>query len=490
MPPRPTLILPNGDPWVPKASTSSFDNATRGRGRPGSHAPLASPNAHRDQRTLEALIRDCEALARNNHLVRAMLTAKADMIVGHRPTVEARTSDNNWNRETEKRFLDWSCEACDNAGQLSLNQYATAVVKAWDTAGGLLIHKLAERGRVRMEAIEVARLRNPGGKPDTRTMHAGVELTEGGRPVRYHVADWSTYGTFVESKTTEVDASNAWLLNNPRLLDANQHRTEPGLASVVDRLETLDRAVESTFGAYELATYIALFIERADPQQNIEDQMAQAAVQAGLATSTQDAIERGVWQPLGVMQGRIGEKVTQIKPEFPSTSFDQLFWTELHTIAAALDLPLEIAFMRFIRNWSASRSAVSVAWRAVEVYQRVLVDRFLRPVYRWWLANEQISGRIAQREDWRDCEWFMPTMPMLDPKQELEAQLMALGGGLKLHETALRETGQGDRATFITKWDREQQENRAIGLRYAQPVQVNRSETVEAGADDGTEGAP
>lgn len=480
----------SGKLWVPSefaratAMYNSFTNTTRDRMRGGSRGALASRNAHRDSRSLENAIRDCQDKARNDLLARAMMSARADAIVGDDPIFQALSTDPAWNTEVEKRFQDWCDDQADLSGVLSFAEICSGIVNSWDENGGELVHKVVQGAgrtmRCRLQVIEILRLVNPGNRQDNRLLQGGVQISERtGRAEGYFVGEWNDQGTSVKPATEPMDASNFWLVNNPRGLKGGQHRAEPMLTAALDRLDKIDRSTEASWDAYELASMIALFIKKqslAGP--STADQLARAQVTAGLAASASEAKDRGLWASGQVMEGLVGEEIQTINPAHPVTGFDTMLWTELQVIFAAMDMTPELVAMWFIKNYAASRSAISVAWRRVQKYQGYLVRKFMKPVYRWWVANEILSGRINAVEGWRDCAWYLPVMPVLDPKVEAEAEVLKLTNGLTLHEKSLRVLGSGRRDQFMPKWKTEHQENEDAGLRYGKPEQTTRSEQV------------
>ena len=476
----------------PSAMQGSYRNSKRDRLRSGSRGPIGSNNAHHDSRTIEDLIRDCTQLGRNNYLARAIMNAHADHVVGNNITVEARTDDDDWNDQAEDMFAHWADQACDITGQQSLTEISTAIINRWDDSGGVLANKTLDAGgRLRLEMIDVVRLMNPSRASDSKYMHGGVELSEStGEPIKYHIADWNEQGTALDFNPKPYNAKSMLLVNNPRLQGVGQHRTAPRLASTIDRFETIETATTSTWKAYTLAAFTALAITRTNPEGlSTENELAQAMVQTGDASSVEDAIERGVWAPGSVMEMMPGEGIEQVKPEHPSAGFDTMLWTELMAICAEQGLPLELVFMRFIKNYSASRSAIAVAWKKIQADQTALIRRFLRPVYRAFIAQEQLAERLPRMpvSECYKCEFMMPTMPVLDPKAEVEGITMQMAAGLKLHEVALREMGGGDRKAFLRKHTIEQRENFAAGISYGKPLQTTRSETVIEDENNNTE---
>ena len=474
----------------------SYHNQSRSdRTRQGTRGPLGSANAHHDPRTLQDLIRDSQALARNSVITRALLRTAVDCVVGDRVTADPRTDDPKWNAMVQRRFARWGDELCDITGLQSLTGLAGSIVEAQYTDGGALAHKVALNGvHCKLEMIEAVRLMNQGNGPDTRHRHGGVEVNPTtGRAAFYWIAAWNPTGSGLDFRPVPYGAEHFLMVNNHRHQAAGQYRTAPRLAASIDKIEALETACKSTMGAYQLATFMALFITRQQAAGvSTEDALAQYMVSQGMAQSPDEARDRGVWAPMSIMEGQPGEGVTQIKPEHPTLGWDTMFWTELQTIFGEQGYPLELAFMRFIKNWSASKSAISVAWRSVRKDQEHLKRTFLVPVYHWWLANEIRQGRVpvpaGERDEWMKVDFIQPQQPVLDPLIETKAALLGLAGGVKRHRTALLEMGQGDREDFMADFIDERRTNLAAGLSYGEPVQNTRSESVSDDEGSGGDG--
>lgn len=476
------------------ASQGSYRNSRRTRLRNGDRGPTGSVNAHHDSRTLEDLIRDCGQVGRNSIIARAIRRAYEDHVVGDEVIADPRTKDKDWNREVQERFSAWADERCDITDQLSLTGLASSIVSTWPTAGGTLVNTHVLNGRhCKLELIEVARLRNKNNGVDTRDMIGGVETNPStGRPVRYWVADWNEQGTGLDYNPKPYDASGRWLVNNPRLREAGQYRAAPMFAASVDKIEDLETASKSTLGAYQLMTFLALAITRDLPEGvSTQTQLAKYMVEMGMASTEQEALERGVWGPGTILEMRPGEQVTPINPTHPTTGWDVMYWSEIMAMLGEHGLCPELVFSRFIRNYSASRSAISVCWKSIRKLQKALVRDFLRRVYHWWLANEIRQGRIRSLagDEWKKVQFILPRMPVLDAKIETEAWLMQLAGGLKRHREVLLENDQGDRDQFMVDFVEERVSNKEAKLNYAQPTQqtesknLNEDENEEENAD-------
>jgi capsid protein len=436
----------------------SFDNARRNPPRSSGRAPLAAPGAHRDRSSLDALIRDSQALARNDHAVRAMLAAQRDLVVGAHPGVEAATADESWNDRAEALFAEWA-EAADPAGLMSLWDLAGDILTRCETDGGVLVHRV-RADRPAVELVDAIRIRNRASAPDREGLTHGVETDGRGRVTGYWLARWSPDGTRLETGgEIFVPAGVAWLINAPRLLSAGQLRAEPGLSPIIDRLETLNSAWEAAMIAYETAASIGLAAIRdlADSPESIGEMIAGGA---------DEPVVRGeaIWAHGLVMDFQAGTQLQQVKGEHPKMEFQEAYWMELQTLCASMDLPLELVFYRYIRNFHASRSAIATAWRRIERRQEWLARVFVRPLWKWFVKEEIAAGRLAEIEGWDRCRVYLAPMPVLDPRIEIDAVLGAIHGGLMTHEDGLMRFGYRDRAAFLRKRGREIGEAMEAGI--------------------------
>lgn len=475
----------------PRAVLGSFRNTQRSRLRAMPTPPVASSSGHRDSRSLDLAIRDCRALCRDSEIASAIQSSASDCIVGDHVGLLADGPYDAWNAEVEQRFARWA-ERCEVTGQLSLADVLGSCVSEALEAGSLLINKIAA-GEARpgmLQLVEADRLGNPRGLGDDDRLRAGVETDAMGRVLAYHVRTWDRHQTSFKPETTRVPAGDAWLINDPFVVRPGAYRTEPRLLRVVDRIENLEIARDSSLAAYELSTLIALFISREDPTGTINSQLAQAiagaTAEAGGSETEAEVKRRGPWQPGLVMEGGVNEKATTIQPSHPTTAFDQMLWTELQVIAAGLGMPPEVVWFRFIRNYSASRAALAVYWRSVLRYRQRLEAAFLRPMYRWWLLGEIRAGRIDDPDptgadesmSFTRCRFIWPPMPQLDPKAEAEAAAFELSAGLSTHAQALLRLHGEDRRDFIKAREKELEWEREHGFTVgARPVA--RTESVD-----------
>ncbi|MEM1185231.1 MAG: phage portal protein [Planctomycetota bacterium] len=476
----------------------SFRAARRSRRIGGRRAPVASGQGHRDPRTLEELIRQCQDAARNSYYLRPVLSAERSLTIGATPSLRPATDDDAWNAEAADLFAAWASTA-EVTGQLGLWDLAGATLTAWQTDGCCFVHKVDRPdGELALEFIEGLRLRNPTAGVDTERLKSGVEIDEGGRPNAVHVASWDARGQWLTGSPVRVPIENGFLLNNYRLHQPGVVRAEPGLASVIDIVATLEAGTHGAITSYELATYLSLIWLREHPEAGgAAEQLAGAAVADGDARDEDDAHERGELGPMSQLIGDVGDKVFQFKPEHPTTAFNVMLLDMLRLIASALDMPMGAAYAYFIRNYHASRSEMSVMWPRFGVRQRVLTDRLIVPVWCAWVERAVYAGRLSSPpKGWRRPVVSLASMPVLDESTDVRVVTEAVAAGaMKPSSMVARIAGRTDFGAFVREYRTEMEMLREAGIEPgAKPVQVTASAdagTVATGGDeDGAAAGP
>ena len=127
-----------------------------------------------------------------------------------------------------------------------------------------------------------------------------------------------------------------------------------------------------------------------------------------------------------------GEALDTVKPTAPSPEFTAFMDGMMSYICSARGMPIEVLKMAFNANYSASRAALLLFWRVVQMRRDHIAADFLDPVYEMWLSEEIAAGRIAcpgwqdprLRRAWLACRWNGTPMPNIDPSKSAQADLL------------------------------------------------------------------
>lgn len=241
----------------------------------------ADASLRRELRPLTDRARDLEA---NSGVAKGAAQLFADHVIGPQLRVNMRP---NW--RALGRSQDWAFEfaanvearlqahfnsrfAFDFERQQTLTEMASTVLRGDFSAGGHLVLPFFEPSRPGVRygtcfmSVEIDRLSNPQGKPDSATLRDGVQtdrrgVIEGYHVLEQHPGDWLHFGGS-SRKTTFVPAAFPW--GRPRLLHcftktrAGQTKAGPALAAVLREFKALRRYRQAELNSavtHALTTY-------------------------------------------------------------------------------------------------------------------------------------------------------------------------------------------------------------------------------------------
>ncbi len=158
---------------------------------------------------------------------------------------------------------------------------------------------------------------------------------------------------------------------------------------------------------------------------------------------------------VGVFNLTEGEEIKPFANTAPVDGFEKFMNAVMSHLAASLSIPLEVVLMKFNQNYSASRAALMIFWRVVNIWRDEMASDFLNPVYENWLAGEIAAGRIfapgwsdpRMREAWLKNTWIGAPMPNIDPMRTAKAdQLYVDMGAQDLDRVAQNLNGSSGKA--------------------------------------------
>lgn len=443
-------------------------------------ARIATPNAHRDQVTRDKLVQFSEDLARNNIIAGALAERKGEIVAGARPGLRLLSGNDNWNGKAAEYITHWGETAFDHEGVLSLDQFAGFVVEnAMQSGDGLAV--LLESGSVQW--IDGVRIRNPFNRLDSDELVGGVRLTESGAVLGYEVAHWNARGDMLSPDTEFIRAEDAIYVGNPRGVRPGQRRCIPTLASLIDRVEDLDRLHEAVTKSAEMAAMLGVFVKSEHAEASILDFGLRGTGRSGDGHGEDDGRIRAardsgelMLRPGMISDLRPGESIETVNPAQPGNQYDRMVWTELQLVCARVGVPLELAFYYYTRNYAASRSAIASAWMGVRKEQAWLRTRVLAPIVRWRLAAAIRDGDLPFVPGWDRVQFKLPGIPTLDLNTDVQAVVNAIAGEVMPREEAVDRINDGMGIDdFYTVRGREIERERDMGIQTRRPSNITET---------------
>lgn len=269
---------------------------------------------------------------------------------------------------------------------------------------------------------------------------AGVERTIWNRPSKYHFLQSHPGSQFGgDSSTKAVDAS---LIFHPKLIDRiGQARGVSVFSSVMLRLDDLKDYEESERVAAKIAASMAAFIRKGVPDLYNSDEVETDA--AG------NEIPRDLQFRAGMVFDdlRPGEDIGTIDTSRPNTSLQYHRQGQLKAVASGTGVSYSSASKSYDGTYSAQRQELVEQWGAYQILAHMLINAMVRPVYEKFL-DSAIVGSIpielsgVDPLSLKDALYVPPSMPWIDPRKEVEADIMLEQAVLESAPNIIRRRGR------------------------------------------------
>ncbi len=289
------------------------------------------------------------------------------------------------------------------------------------------VYKLA------VQLIEADRVTNKDNKIDTAEEAGGIVRDKHGAPTHVRIqkvhpgqrhrvsTEWQTVPIF----GTKTGRRN--VLHIFRRIRIGQVRGVPDLAPVIELIKQMGTYTDAEVSAAVVSGLFTVFIESEGGVGNPLDD--------GTADGSGDDSEVKMGQG-AIIDLAMGEKVQFADPKRPNTAFDPFMQAVLRQVGVALEIPLELLIGHFTASYSASRAALEQAWKFFRGRREWIGRKFCDPVYEDWLTEAVELGRIdapgfltgdpAIRAAYLQCQWIGPAKGHIQPRQEIEAEKMAV----------------------------------------------------------------
>ncbi|MCA1777289.1 MAG: phage portal protein [Loktanella sp.] len=280
------------------------------------------------------------------------------------------------------------------------------------------------------EQIDASLTRDLG---DGRRIIAGIEHDADDRVVAYHVmrdAPGATFHTF--SEAVRVPASD--ILHVYDQLFPGQVRGLSWLSPVLLKIRDRDEASDALLMQTKTASLMTGFV---------------TDLEGGTAgfTGPQDGGAVNVSLEPGAM--RILPPGSDVKFSAPPNGLSQaveFLRSQDREIASGAGLTFEqLTGDLSGANFSSARMGAIEFRRRAEMLQKQLIEqKFLRPLWRQWIAVKVLAGRIPsiEAEDYGDVRFIGPGWQHVEPLKDANAEIALIGAGLKSREEAVANRGR------------------------------------------------
>jgi lambda family phage portal protein len=311
--------------------------------------------------------------------------------------------------------------------------------------------------------VDPDRLSNPLEMIDTKRLRGGVEVTEAGVPVAYHIRrahqyDW--YAT-VESMTWDrVERVKEW--GRPQVIHdydrerTDQHRGVSAFVPVINRMKMLTRYDGAELQAAVINAILSIAIKSPMDPEGLK-----AALDDGKDSDpswywdTRSMYNRSnpiVFNDAQVMNLFPGEDVTPITQQRPGQHHDPFTNYCLRNIAAQLGTTAEQLTQDFSKaNYSSIRASIIEARKTIMRRRGEFGENTATPIYAAWLEEAMEADDLPlpnnapdfaeARAAYARCRWIGPGQGWVDPVKERQGAVLGMDAGFSTLQNECAEQG-------------------------------------------------
>jgi lambda family phage portal protein len=377
---------------------------------------------------------ESQAFDRDNNIYHALINRAVDCILGTGFEFQARTKSARVNETLaglwREFWADPEVRGMDDGQAVEHMAFRHLLV---DGDNGTILDD--ESGRIQL--IESERIDSTKRKADSGNLiEMGVELDKVGRPVAFHVRDYSDHGR-LQSKTERIEVDRfIFCAHRDRI---TQTRGVPAMQSNFAQFHRINDVCDSEAIAWQLLSRFAVAINRKDAAE-----LADAASTADEnKTAGEDMTTRYTEIENAVMfHGEPGETIQGIDRNIPGANFSESLTMYLRLLGLPLGFPLELVLLDWSKtNYSSARASIKQAERMFKRWQRFLKRSWYGPIYRWKVERWIQQKKIQPRRDIYAHEWHAPAYPFVDPAKEEQARLLRYRSGVTSPERESAEAG-------------------------------------------------
>lgn len=406
----------------------------------------------------------CRDLERNNATARAVVEALAAQIVGTGISLEPDTGDKDLDGRIRDEFNAW----VESAGVDGCSLYAlqSLGVRELPTAGEVLWRlvyddRAASAGEIplRILPLDAEWIRDDEGGQSSLTTVAGIKIDDLGRPESYLLRNPET-----EDAPVEVPAE--YVIHAFERRRPVQHRGEPWLAPVIEKLLKEGELVDAELKAAVVTASLGLVIE-SDYHDDLDTS------DYGSSDDPVQSVKLG-----GVARLYPGEKIKAFSHDRPSQQIAPFRQMLRGDIAAGTRVSLRM-LNRDIgnANYSSMRADMLDTQRIMapvrEWFGRQTIGRCYRAVLPW------IAARLGIQVPSTKYRLIPDEVPYVDPEKDAQAALIAINGGLSTYEYEIGKRG-GDWTETQAQRLKERQQNAVDEIQVLVAIQKAVNEANEA----------
>ena len=325
------------------------------------------------------------------------------------------------------------------------------------------------------QVVDVDRLSNPHGAPESDVLRAGVELDRFGAPIAYHIRNAHPFehGTLTnhlaQSTWTRVPRETVWrrmiVAHSYQIQRAGQTRGVSEFASAIVALKMGHEYAEMELAtATAQASFAAVLTSAAslDEARAMVDDQVDAdgniipAAEAAFAEAVEYYNELDLrFNGVKVPKLALGDKLELVGSKHPTNGYSEFVRNQLYAVAAGLGVdPIALTQDYSKANYASNKMSFAHNGRAAETRRARLIRMVAMPEFAAWLEEAVSKGAIDMPKGLVPEQFFLvrdalcrgtfitASKAILDPMKERQGQQMGRALGVETLESLAAEEGE------------------------------------------------
>jgi lambda family phage portal protein len=446
------------------------DWAREQRGFSGGKSRQASSETQRKQRQRINRIWEARDMEEKFCFVRGVLEKLTQYTCGA-ITYQSRTGDSDIDQQYQDFFHDW-CGRADLTGRMRLAELVQLGFRGMVRDGEYGWIVVPDGEEIRLQPIEADRIGGPDQVKAAENNINGILLDEVGRVTGYEIYRRSRMAQYTKEDFDmglgQGVVPPEMFLHLYRPVRADQYHGDSWLSPLLPHA----RDIHELFGfekmAMKFAAAFAGFIRRKDsvPTGSGLDWMTKASSATGGPNSFE--VQAGMIKRL-----QEGEEITfPGSTGRPSGNLIQFVEILIREMALGLNMPFGFVYNMALLGGVTARIEVMQAWRTIQQYQQLLVDKLLNKVRDMVLERGIAMGQIAPHPAWKMGSWNFGARLTGDTGNYVQEQMMLLQNGIIPRGKVIEEIDGSSNMEVARTLAREVKELQEVAAETAVPIEL------------------
>ena len=274
---------------------------------------------------------------------------------------------------------------------------------------------------------------------------------------------------YIPAKGKKSNRVFAWMVYGSKQRP-DQVRGIPVIASILEKVNKLDRYTEAAVGKAEEAANLMMAIKH-NVDSTGENPFAKAISKKINANGDEE--QKTSYDLADGLANKINQTTSKTAVNLPvgaelvsfstdiESKFGEFYTAIFNSLCASVDLPPEVALQQYNSNYSASRAAIGAWQHIVEIERTKFSKNFYKRFYNLWLELEILNNKVEAPgfitalntndlmviEAYSACRFIGKKMPHIDPLKEVKAARAILGDEvtpLSSYENVVEDLNLGD----------------------------------------------